>query len=89
MLIFPITAPKPYRGKVLVNIKQIREQEMTYEQLYRKLQKDYTVAAQQYYKLPTDNQASRNWNKALYNLLAYLSRFRGKKISKSDEVSGQ
>jgi len=61
---------------------------MTYEQLYRKLQKDYTVAAQQYHKQPTDTLATRNWHKALQALLVYFGLFRGKKIKESDEVSG-
>jgi hypothetical protein len=59
---------------------------MTYNELYKKLQKNYTIAAQEYYKLPTDTQTSRNWQKALNDILYYLRRFKGKNIGKNEEV---
>jgi hypothetical protein len=60
---------------------------MTYEQLYSKLQKEYTKAAQQIYALPTDSEAKRKWQIALTNLLGFFSRFRGKKIKVTDEIA--
>ena len=62
---------------------------MTHKQLYSKLQKDYTIAAQQYHQLPTDVQVGKNWQKALHDLLSFFLRFKGRKIKATDEVVGK